>query len=820
MLNQRLQEEVLSKFGVELANITFDSKVHRNKDVWYVGHTWEFKKKEYSKVTYGSWKTSEQETISSYDGEKTTKSFKNSERKQTDEMNAKLAIEKVEKHKTCRDKWKPIFDKARANQKHEYLEFKGVPKSYNTRVDHNGVLLIPIYNINGFVGVQRIYRNEEGKWEKRFSAGIDVRGSFNPLKPFKESPLIYICEGYATASSIQSAFPDVPVICVFNAGNLIPAINSIRNINPKCNICIGADFDQNKYKTGQRKAKQASLSLPRVVYRIPKFSTANPQWTDWNDLHQFESLDSVKDQMQIDSYDFAWVKPLGMRGDKFFYTSSMNKQVIALSSSSHRDHNFRGIITDEYWIKHFPKMDEEENIKGVQWDNVENFLKKSCMDLGIFDPSIIRGKGVWIDDNRIVVNTGEYKWVDGERVSEVSDTKYFYQATDRFNYDPTDIIKEEERVKIIQFFKNLRYKNKNDYIYLVSWIVQAQIFATLDWRPHIWLSGERGSGKSTILKWVNELIFNSTLEEDSSSAGIRQYIENNAMPVIYDETEPDNDRLKSVIAMARQSSSNNESNTRRGTVGGAALSYNTQTCFLMGSIQKSGMTQADVSRFYIIDMLSTKGQNQEDYKELLNFVDHIKKTKLVNRLFSYVVSDAKNILDNIQKVRVTIKGRDIEARLADQFSVTIACFFSILEGGEIKESDIDYILGVMAIDKTDYIEDNKVSDAEECLDAILSLKIDNQNTTVLYAIEAERTFNKSKGHWGKELGSFGIRHDVEGNKIFIANTSRALSMALSKVSNFTDYSSLLKRLDGAVREQKRISGFGNQRGVTITLKGR
>jgi putative DNA primase/helicase len=73
----------------------------------------------------------------------------------------------------------------------------------------------------------------------------------------------------------------------------------------------------------------------------------------------------------------------------------------------------------------------------------------------------------------------------------------------------------------------------------MGWIVLAPFSGTLNWRPHIWLTGRAGSGKSTVLRDIIQKLvpIAEYFEGQSSAAGVRQVMRNDARPVLFDEAE-------------------------------------------------------------------------------------------------------------------------------------------------------------------------------------------------------------------------------------------------------------------------------------------
>lgn len=818
-------KEINYKYGESASTLIVDGKIHRlgDKDhVWYVGHEWPHKGQTYQTINYGSWRHGDSFTVKSWDASKEReKGFKKSFTEHTREAKIKFEAEKAANHEACRAKCKPIFASAKQNELHEYLDFKSISDPFISRIDSNGVLLIPAYKpIKGLVGFQRIYRDPETqKFSKKFAFGIEIQGAFCPLKPFKDEEYVYLSEGYATASTIQEAFPNIPSICVFNAGNISPAINSIRHINPNCKIIIAADRDP-KSNAGEFHAKKAVKSYPNAIYKLPKFSLDNPSWTDFNDLHAFESIKKVQDQLAFDENDFITITCLGYMDNHYYYTSTTQKQIVQIAAGSHNKLNLYSIAPVEFWKKNYGV--EVEGVLVVPWDNVFSDLMEKCKIAGLYDPEKVRGVGVWEDNNNFVINDGQ------DVFNEPKDSTYFYQKIPKKNYSIDNPLSDDEMKPLLSSFKELPYKNKNDYIYTAAWIIQAQIYSVMDWRFHVWLTGEKGSGKSTVLDWIGKLLIHPVLTSDATAAGIIQELRNNARPIIYDESEASN-KIDPVIELARRMSSNNGNKTLRGSSAGKVVSSNTNTVFLMGSIQVSKLNSADRSRFFIVNMEKSENENQEHYENAKHDIEIFITMK--ERLFARAYSCIGSIKKSTKVIRKFLMDKKLEARYADQLSSCLACFWVYYSIDPITEIEADNIIYNLDLLESDYTEQNKETDQDDCLSTLLQIIIDRDNTTIQRAIEVMKTNQpvlindgQTKGvdYFEKVLGAYGLRFFRENDSLFIASKANNLIKEM-KSREFPAFVDILKRDKKRLiksDDKQRVVGLSmtSQRGIRISIK--
>ncbi len=183
-----------------------------------------------------------------------------------------------------------------ASSGHAYLQAKGV-EAFGLKESPSGKeLLVPLQNKDGEIrSIQ--YIAEDGS--KRFESGGQKKGCFHMIGSASEnSPNVLICEGYATGASLHQA-TGLPVAVAFDAGNLKPVAEALKEKFPSSTLTLCADNDHsNKLNVGLEKAKDAALAVNgKVVF--PRFTSEEMSrgLTDFNDLHQARGLKKVQEQV-------------------------------------------------------------------------------------------------------------------------------------------------------------------------------------------------------------------------------------------------------------------------------------------------------------------------------------------------------------------------------------------------------------------------------------------------------------------------------------------------------------------------------------------
>jgi hypothetical protein len=159
-------------------------------------------------------------------------------------------------------------------------------------------------------GLQKIFKkvNPIYKTNKYFTWGMEKKGAFGVVGQFNYAEYIFICEGFATASSIFLSLMDtnIPVCCLIaldagNLNNVVKDFKTAENRNKKFILVADNDGATKKPKnTGLAYAKEVctEYSIP-VVY--PEFSKylLDTGASDFNDLHCKSGLSAVKDRISF-----------------------------------------------------------------------------------------------------------------------------------------------------------------------------------------------------------------------------------------------------------------------------------------------------------------------------------------------------------------------------------------------------------------------------------------------------------------------------------------------------------------------------------------
>lgn len=528
------------------------------------------------------------------------------------------------------------------------------------------------------------------------------------------------------------------------------------------------------------------------------------------------------------------IVPLGYDDGRFYYYSKFTNQIKMLRDRDHTKNAQMGLAPIEWWQSKFDNGKDK-----VDWDEATSYMMQSCRNVGIFDKKKIRGRGCWVDDDRFVLHLGDRLIVDGSAVDlGAFRSNYVYQAAAR-KKAPSNALSGSEAKGLLEAAKAFEWEMPASSALLAGFCVLAPICSSLAWRPHVWLTGGSGAGKTTVYEqFVKQLIGDMALYTalESSPAGFRQEMGADGFPVVVEEFDPkkksDTDNAQGYFNLMRLASNDSGIKILRGSSSGESVSYSINSMFCLVGIQICTTEPAILNRTTQLSLRSrpnkTKDQkaaNDKRWSEitalLRDNVDNIEG--LSGRLLARTLGMIDIIQHNIKVFRSAANKHFGNARYADQYGTLLAGAYALVNDGKIKEEvALRYI---ESYDWTVYTEDSEDDESVMALNSILQvrLRVDNDGAprtfTVIEAIDAVRSGGFMRDDCDKELRRLGIICDK--SEFIVANKSDTIEKELIGRPWGTNWGKYLKRIIGPDGQKTRSTpgprSFGGiqQRGTMI-----
>lgn len=626
-------------------------------------------------------------------------------------------------------KIRPYWEGLEGATAYKYLTTKKI-LPHGSRVDW-GKLIIPMLYGGEVWSVQVI--TEEG--EKLFAGGKVLQNLLGFDKPIgggrtrgcyylfadhdDSFDIIIICEGFSTGASIREACGQIPVFCAFTAGNLLAVGMDVRKKHPNAAIIFAADNDSRTGNIGKIKAEQAAVKIKAHVV-MPEFPADDPAMrTDMNDLAVSEGPEAVcalimtvVDQIpepaipepvpfddrsyESDQNSFTGdmgmpFRVLGYNHNTYYYYPFGIKQIIALSPAAHTMSNLLQLASLAQWESVYSRA-QHNKIPLLAQDTLFEIARRK----GIFsEEDRVRGVGAWIDSGRIVLHCGDSLYIDGvETAPEKIESYFTYVAGLRlFKPSPSPLGHAEARA-LRTLCEMPTWENKLSGSLLAGWIVVAQVCSMLEWRPHIWVTGQSGSGKSTVVKniilpAIGKIAFKSA--GGTTEPSLREKLGYDGRPVIYDEGEGESQKDKNIMADVIMLSRKASDGQPIGKYG--QRQFIARSCFCFSAINPPLKEHADESRISLMVLKKNVSPTaREDFAALKNKIAEIMTPDFSQRLLARTTANLPALLDNIKTFEIAANKVIKGARASDQIAPMLAGLYMLGSTGRITEqAAIDWV---------------------------------------------------------------------------------------------------------------------------------
>lgn len=671
-------------------------------------------------------------------------------------------------------------------------------------------------------------KNKNGSFEwkmKAFKNDSPIYGLNNVIKhPDKH---IIVVEGEKCKDVLQNTL-DEYVVVSWQGGSLSINKTDWTPLSNK-NIFLWADNDE--------AGKKAMSDIKGILYKLSckvtdiKIPADKPAKWDCADAILIDNLNKDEILNIVNPVVVKQTKPyraLGYDHGNYYFYPKGSSQVLSVHGSSMSKKTLLMIAPLEYWELEYP------GTKGIQWDLASNNLMRECENRGIFSSSYVRGRGVWIDGNKTVVHLGDSLMVDSAEIGlDDIKTRYIYETRKSISMPSLSPLSESESSQFIDICEMLQWEVPSVGKLFASWAFLAPICGILDWRPHAWITGAAGAGKS----WVLNKLLNPMLGENvvyalggSTSAGIVQQLASDALPIVIEEAEGDNIKQKQYIedmlTIARQSSSETGASIYRGTTTGKSINYTLKSMFMFNSISVGLRHHADESRVTIMSLKEDMRTDRVKHFEKLSRLTYETVTKeYCSRMRARAIKMIPIIKQNVSIFSSVVSSVLGSQRIGDQLGTLIAGAYAMQNDDVADRFMAENYVREMDLVELNTIKDKK--DEESCLSVLLQSihKINDRynkqserslgeilSVVCENKIDADLDFDTCK----KTLLMIGIREGNDG--VIFASHSEAIIRIMANTAWRDGYARMLKRIPGAQSTNPIRFGPGvKDRGVVIPI---
>lgn len=489
--------------------------------------------------------------------------------------------------------------------------------------------------------------------------------------------------------------------------------------------------------------------------------------------------------------------PLGYLADGRFVFFEQTRHLLVVESSARLISigTLLNLAPVEFWSEHFSTK------RGINAVSAGIALMSSGRLKGGFDESRVRGRGVYIENGEVVRNFGQ-DIPESARFAYVCPIPLRIEAGGRA-IDPASVLR---------FLQLFNFASSSSAYLLFGWLVSAVICGALEWRTHVFVTGAKNTGKTTLVNALRTLIDKIVvaLDGQSTEAGIRQKLGPDSRPVMLDEFESDQNlgRMRQVIKLIRSASSGNLA-IARGTPEGKALEFTIRASFLLAAINAMAVTAADRSR--IVNLSLNKHHNDKVRARQIAELSQIFEGTSASWCLQ-AMDMTKEILASIRTLQRVFPPCD--SRHALNMATLLGAAWTMLNRREMDEHSAEALIQEHLPFIEELAEAHDQDDAVDCWNALVEYPVPgNRDGQLLGEMLAEMKElskpDRIKVRDGNSLKS--LKADIErlgmkweSDGLIVANSHRALKEIFRgtqwEAGNWGDS---LRRLPGATGTKQR-----------------
>jgi len=646
------------------------------------------------------------------------------------------------------------------------------------------------------------------------------------LNEIKQGCPFLIVEGPKTREIASKALPDFNCLTWNGGANNADKVDWCSVIPDDAEVYLWPDDDT----PGIEAMKKISEILPNVTKTIPiipELRAIKPKGADIEQaLIHFNNDSSLlknyilgkhqKAESFDDLPDFFNRRCLGVSDDKqaYFIDASGRLESCRLKSLN------KNILMQFCDISQWRMYYRAEKSERIDWDNAINDVMTASR-LKDFDPDTTLGRGAWRRKD------GQLCYHDGiDTYGHKDDKKHYLRKQKKdigINDTPAtvEICQEIGRMAL-----EMTFETKLDAVRCLAWSCLAPFAGALPWRPAILLTGGSETGKTTI---INKLVRTLGIPEfyngaETTPAGLRSDLANDACGVVFDETEGGEKAQKNrqeLFLVMRQSTSDDAPKVVKSNKDQATVKYNMNNMFMFSSIHAGIDDEADEKRILRVNLKKTD-EHRKNWSNLKKRIDENMTEEncrgiraLTWKKLRDIIKYADDITDRVSEIT------GLSTRSAYAEALIISCYFLIWRGMEISECR-DEIIDMMIADIYKHHEIEERNEPAETLNKLLDTivylpeKHENKTLREMLFLVKETGFESEKKEYMEALARYGLRYISDKEELLAVQKDNNMIKKILETGN--GYNKILWRHKDCIDHSRRVRMAGSLRSC-VMIKG-
>ena len=467
---------------------------------------------------------------------------------------------------------------------------------------------------------------------------------------------VWLVEGEKCVQSAEKAFPQA-IVTTWAGGTGAWDKTDFSPLYGR-RILLLADAD----KTG-RKAMTGISSL--LWEKCPKIRIVLPRGESGQDIHdwiakggvdevQTQIKKLVKDapkpkQLKIqeqeneDLFENEYFRVMGNIGDRVAVLLSTFRLLTFPREGICRSPSLVAIADYQWWLSTL----QQPGLSTAVCLHVGSQLIRRADSLGDINTRNMVGRGFFkSEDGRYIWHLGNRLHVDGKDIG-LGELPGFLPVSGppiRIKSEPAT---EAERKRLAKAILECRWETPYDGKRFMGWLVSSIVGGALSWRPHAWLNGLSGSGKSWLLDPVAKKICGDFYVPggDTSVAGIARSVRSDSLAVFFDEAEPNRTKIEEILDILRLSSGPGGIRIRADRSTSGVDVFQPRFSALLSSINIASLNLANETRICQINLSRKK---HGDWPKVE--VEIHEALKDPGRFLSALIRDGRQIVERAETV--------------------------------------------------------------------------------------------------------------------------------------------------------------------------